>query len=377
MNRSFRYTCIAICLVTSCLVSGVLAPSVSADTPALLRIFGRASKIEANADTVYELSQEDGPWMILASTLVGEGARERANRLAIEIRRDLGVKAFIYKEEFDFTGNPFKQSAGKRVRYANRYRYDAYAVLVGEYDRIDHPRVEKDLARIKTAIPKVLEDPNEMAAELSQKTPVTTVKIVATKLKAMTLGDGKPGPMAGAFVTRNPMLPEDFFEEPTVDSFVRQLNEDFPENNLLECDGKFTVVVKTFGGLKTIAGSKESQGFAPSGDRLDRIAEDAAYMVAKLRGKGIEAYQFHNREHSLVTIGSFDSLGRSIGDGGFQYSPEIVRVMRQYSALNVNPKIASQVKQVNGKFAGNHVAMIPFDVQPTPIAVPKLSRRRF
>jgi hypothetical protein len=356
--------------------AAISGSTANAELPGLLRIFGQARSAEADASKVYELSQEDGPWLILASTLVGEGARERANKLAIEIRSELGLPAFIYKEDFDFTGTlRYDRMSAKRVRYANQYQYEAYVVLVGEYDRIDHPSVERDLKSIKSTQPKVLADPKEAAAELNGNTPSGAVKLVANKLKSMSLGGKQPGPMAGAFVTRNPMLPEDYFEAPVVDSFVSQLNEDFDQHNLLQCDGKFTVVVKTFSGSNTIANSKEERQFVPSVKRLDKMATDANMMVAELRKKGVQAYQFHDRERSLVTVGSFESLGNQLPGGGFQYNPEILQTMRTYSAMNVDPGLARQVPRGAKGIAGNNIKMIPFDVEPTPIAIPKKTKR--
>ena len=104
-------------------------------------------------------------------------------------------------------------------------------------------------------------------------------------------------------------------------------------------------------------------------------------MTVELRKQGVEAYQFHDRYRSLVTVGSFESLGRELADGNFEYSPEIRRVIKQYSALNVRPELARQVPAgtrgiaANGVVAKNKVIAIPFDVEPTPIAVPKRSKR--
>ncbi|TWT54483.1 hypothetical protein Pla22_21300 [Rubripirellula amarantea] len=349
---------------------------VCAEPPSFRSLFGRAPKADADDSKVYELSEEDGPFMILASTQVGEGARERANQLAIEIRRDLGLAAFIYNEKFDFTGTlAYDHNTSKRVRYANRYEYEAYAVLVGEYDRIDHPDVERDLNRIKSAKPNVLVDPKSQAAELNAKTPVTTVKAIAASLTRKSSGDKDAGPMATAFVTRNPMLPEEYFEAPVVDSFVSQLNEQFDEFNLLESDGKFTVVVKTFQGVSTLIGASKSKEVQPSGARMDKMAMDASKMAQELRKKGVEAYQFHDRQKSLVTVGSFDSLGRQLPNGQFEYDPQIRAVMKEYSALNVDPALARQVPPGTKGYASKNVGLIPFDVEPTPIAVPKKTKR--
>ena len=345
-----------------------------ADKPSLLKMFQRTPATEADPTKNYELSEEDGPWLILASNFVGAGSKQRAERLVLEIREDLGLPAYIYGEKFDFTGTIDRDKrTSKALRYANRYQYDAYAVLVGEYDSVAHPDLEKDLEVIRNAHPKVFEDSDDIAAETDRSNPVTTVKSITDKL--LKARRGKPrGPMGYAFVTRNPILPEEYFTAPTVDSFVHQLNEGL-DYSLLECDGKYTVVVKTFEGLGTIVDGKKDKDFEPSVSRLDKFAADAGKMTSELRSQGVEAYQFHDRFRSLVTVGNFESLGRELPDGKFEYASEIRKVMRKFSALNVPPELARQVPAGTRGVASNNVAMIPFDVEPTPIAIPKPTRR--
>ncbi|KAA5541431.1 hypothetical protein FYK55_17860 [Roseiconus nitratireducens] len=357
--------------ITSCtaaLAAGV-ASQASAAPPSLLRMFGKTKPID-QADS-FLLTEEDGPWLLLATTFVGENARDRAERTAIEIRSELRLPAFIYKEEFNFTGDVgHDERTGRSVRYANPHQYDAYAVLVGEYDSVNHQSIDEDLERLKTADLEVFRDADEVAAEYNTKTPASMIKAFGEQLFKTRKGRGR-NPMSAAFVTRNPMLPESFFQQPEVDSFVQQLNED-KEFSLLESDGKFTVIVRTFDGCGTIVGAKNQDKFIPSAERMDKFAAQADKMVRELRKQGEKAYQYHDRHKSIVTIGSFESLGRELPGGGFEYAPEIRRVMNQYSALN-----ASKSRQVPGRqgVTANHIAMIPFDVQPTPIAVPRASKR--
>jgi hypothetical protein len=283
------------------------------------------------------------------------------------------IKAFIYNEKFDFTGTvAFDTRTSRKARYANDYQYDAYAVLVGEYDTVDHPSVDRDLDRIKAYVPDTLADPNAIAAETSGTNPVTAVKALASKLKRS--GDQpNRGPMASAFVTRNPMLPEEYFQSPTVDSFVSQLNDGVP-HSLLKCDGKYTVIVKTFQGMATIQDGKMDKKFEPNGKRLDGFAKAADKMCGQLRKQGVEAYQFHDRTRSIVTVGSFDELGRQLPNGQFEYAAPIRKLMKEYSAFNVRPELARQVPRHQNGVASNNIGMVPFDVQPAPIAVPKLSK---
>ncbi|TWT94158.1 hypothetical protein [Neorhodopirellula pilleata] len=358
----------------------------TADGPSLLRMFSRGERIEADASKPYLLTQEDGPWMILAHTFLGPGSQERAERLVMEIRRDLNLPAFLYEKEIDFSGevnpgSPIQRTGGaaafqRKMRYANEIRYEAHAVLVGEYDTAEHPRVESDLEKIKTAQCGVFGDEKEMAAETDIRNPVTAVKALHHRL-VKKMGDPKLGAMGNAFLTRNPMLPEDFFQAPEVDAFVRHLNEGKTHSLIDECPGKYTVVVRTFSGFNTIVDGKKDKTFEPSGERLDRCAADAAEMVRLLRKEGVEAYQFHDRTQSIVTIGSFENLGRELPGGGFEYDAPILAVMNEYRAFNIDANLANQVKQktTQGVPVKCVAERFPFDVQPMPISVPKPSKR--
>ena len=354
----------------------VLGEAVHGDTNTILKLFGKDTSAEPLNKQSLELTEAEGPWLILASNFVGVGSRERAERLAIEIRQQMELPAYIYKEKFDFTGTIAQDpTSSKRLRYANRYQYDAYAVLVGEYDSVERPEVERDLERIRTAEVPVFTDQSEVIAETNASNPVTTVKSITAKLFGQsTATKNKLGPMSQAFVTRNPILPEEFFSAPKVDAFVHQMNDGL-HFSLLECDGRYTVVVKTFEGLKNIVDGRASKDFTPSQDRLNQYAADAEKMASELRSQGVEAYQFHDRYRSIVTVGSFEELGRELPDGRFEYTAEIRAVMKKYSAFNVDPAIARQVPAGTRGILGNGVAKIPYDVQPTPIAVPKISKR--
>ncbi len=343
--------------------------AAAVEVPSFLRMFKR--KAEAVEGKSYELSQEDGPWMILAYTFVGDGSKARADRLAYEIRRDLKLPAFIYAENFDFTGDPLDNKSGRRMAYANEYQYEAYAVLVGEYDSINNPSVKSDLERIKVAVPDVFRDADAVAAEMNLSTPATALKAMRNWI--VRKKSNRKGPMKMAFATRNPLLPQDYFAATEVDSFLVSINDGL-QFSLLDCPGKYSVLVRTFTGYGAIISGNQGASFKGSKRRLQKCAEDAERMVLALRKKGVEAYQYHDRDRSIVTVGSFESLGREFPGGGFEYAADIRATIQKFSALNVDPKLAQQVS--DGKhFAANTAGDLPFDVQPVPIIVPKKSKR--
>ncbi len=358
------YRCL-ICVSVALLATfGVwFTESTRAETPRLLQVFARKS-VEARPDKNYQLTKEEGPWLIFAGTFAGPQAMEQAKALTLELRRDYDLPAFIYSESFDFTGEVEDLKTGNRVvRYANPTSYDTCSVLVGEFDSVDHPYVERTLKTIKAARPKAFN------LEGQDNSPLAAVR----KMSRQLMGEEKQkqrGPLANAFVTRNPLLPDEFFQQPQVDSFVMSINQNV-EHSLLDNPGKFTVVVRTFEAISTIVDGKRDKDFKPSAERLNSFAYDANRMVKALRAKGVEAYEFHDRYRSMVAVGSFDNLGVRTADGGFQYDPEIVEVIEKYRAGDAMVRTSGGVIALEA----NHVLGIPFDVNPRPIAVPRKSKR--
>jgi hypothetical protein len=101
---------------------------------------------------------------------------------------------------------------------------------------------------------------------------------------------------------------------------------------------------------------------------LEKAATDAHRLAAAMRAKGVEAYEFHDRHESFVTVGSFDSDGAQQADGSFLYQPGIQKVIDRYKGA---PKgspgqgaITYEPHRENG---------ILFDMNPTLIRVPRES----
>ena len=175
------------------------------------------------------------------------------------------------------------------------------------------------------------------------------------------------GPMGSAFVSRNPMLPKDEFKTPQVDSVVYEMNKGVEpaEYSLLNCRGKYTVQVATFTGAVIMDQKKIRElqsGQAQMESRLEQAAQRAHELTRALRQKGYEAYEFHDRGASIVTVGSFDSVGTPRPDGKLEMSPDILRVIQVFGPdpLTGRPKSLAALG-------------IPFDVAPAPIMVPQHS----
>jgi hypothetical protein len=175
--------------------------------------------------------------------------------------------------------------------------------------------------------------------------------------------------MGHAMITTNPKLGKDFFVPQGIDPLVVEANKGV-EHSLLDCPGKYTVQVATFRGRMTIdqqeisainTGRKEMKG------QLVEATEKAHKLTEALRLKGHEAYEFHDRFASIVTVGSFDYTSRQMPDGRAAVNPAVQAVVDRFG-----PKQTPFGGQTRG-MAQQMLLGIPFDMQPKPVHVPKQS----
>ena len=172
------------------------------------------------------------------------------------------------------------------------------------------------------------------------------------------------GPMHMAFVIPNPLLPEDYFTREQTDEFVLKMNADVT-HSLLDCPGRYTVRVATFTG----SGTFDQKAIATGGEelplesRLVEAAEQAHKLTVALRKQGWQAWEFHDRESSIVCVGCLDQVRIRQADGMIVAHPEITRIA---TALGPDP-----AKLAMGQIMPRQVAGIMLDVQPKPIDVPR------
>ena len=114
-----------------------------------------------------------------------------------------------------------------------------------------------------------------------------------------------------------------------------------------------------------------SQGSGSMKSRLDVAADKAHRLTEALRAQKIEAYEFHDRHESIVTVGSFESVGDPRADGKIEIKPSILQIMEAYG-----PRRQQLPNGGSAQLAGlqpKTLAGIPFDVQPRPVHVPRRS----
>jgi len=327
------------------------------------------SRVEADSKKDYRIGEENGPWMILATTFAGENAEQEAHALVIELRKKHKIPAYLHRKRFDFSDTVDGRGVNRfgdrrRLRYRQNVAFDEWAVLVGDFASIDLPEVKRTLDEIKTMNPSSL----ELDKTRSQR--FRGYREAQKRIKKLSGRSQKreKGPMGSAFVTRNPVLPKEFFTPRGIDRFVYDLNKQ-QDYNLIDCPGKYTVRVATFHGNAVVDQHKIKEinrGEEAMSSRLAQAAALADKLAKALHAEGVDAYQFHDRTESIVTVGSFESVGNSAG-GQFVIDSAMQRTIDQFrsqkvrlpdGAINVQPRV---------------VAGIPCDLDPIPFEVPRYS----
>jgi len=341
---------------------------------------------EADSQAMYPLAEKDGPWLVLATTFRGEGARDDARRLVQELRGTHRLEAYTHEKAFDYTGeqrgiglNP--DGTPKRMRYANSEQVVEVAVLVGSFSSADDPRGQKILQKVKTLRPKAV----EASADRLEN------DFLEANRDHLRAAPGAKPPLHAAILIPNPLLPEDYFSRQRIDEFVMEMNADVT-HGLLDCPGRYTVRVATFTGAGTFNTGPDAAEPAESGpglvdmgrfvevlkgngwkdpqlrgvereSRLVEAADKAHRLTEALRRQGWPAWEFHDRDESIVCVGSIDQLSVPGPDGRAVPHPEIARIV---AALGPDQALLARGQMMPRAFDG-----ILLDVQPRPIDVPR------
>lgn len=311
-------------------------------------------KLEADPQKSYEVNKKCGPWMIMVTSLRGNdtdsvtNANKAARELVIELRKK-GIPAWIHSQQgeleeissFDRNGNNVK-----RFVAAQRNRV---CVLAGEYESVESQVAQDTLAWIQRFHPKALEK------GAYRPTP------------------GRPGPLSRAFLTLNPLFSEDEINEMALnkDPLLKQLNQD-NDYNLKGNKHKYSLIVATFQGASKhviATGQKQEKEAIFKFDSmlekrvsLDNAGQQAWTLVRLLRGRGHEAYVFHERFRSIVTVAGIDDPN----------DPRVAKLVKEYGAkMKPDPKTKQEVlTPVIIQSDAGHLFLL--DVEPKLIRVPRL-----
>lgn len=333
---------------------------------------GLFKKLEANPDNAYPLTEDQGPWMIMAVTFSGEEADDQAKELVHELRSRFKLAAYTHEVDFDYS-NKSAQGRGARMKYRVDQIHEI-AVLVGDYSSYDDAVAQKTLRKLKHAQPDCLDLQKRVKEGKKDSRSLAALRLAQQFVLDLAESDKKnKGPMGHAFITTNPLLSDDYFVPKGVDKLVEEMNS-LVKFSLLDCPGRYTCKVATFTGNVVIDQNlvKEIQNGAEMPSRLEEAEVMANQLTIALRQKGYEAYQFHDRYSSIVTVGSFNSVGTPLPDGRIEIDPQLHAYMQTFGAEK--QMLPGQAAPTVGQ--PKSIARIPFDIQPMPVEVPRRAYSR-
>ena len=212
-------------------------------------------------------------------------------------------------------------------------------MLVGDFSAVDDVRAQQLLKRIKGLEPDALKTTGSKPSAQS----LSEVRQFHNRVFARRGRGQSRGPMAKAFLVPNPLLPREFFVAKGVDDFVAKMNKGL-KYSLLDCPGKYTVQVATFRGSSVLQTSSAAKRGGLFGRRqqeptnsLVAAAENAHLLAAELRKHKYDAYVFHDRDKSIVTVGSFDRAARKLPNGRVVPTQAAQRVIETFGAAYPTP----------------------------------------
>lgn len=353
----FRLVLVAVCLVGASMLYG---------NP-FARF--RSQTVDADPNKDYRLQESNGPWLIMTASFSGTSAENDAKELVLELRKRYSVAAYLHNMTFEPV---MDRNAVGRPKFLNSSQHKEWAVLVGDFPTIDDPQLNKTLKTIKSATPDCLniKEGKGKSLNFGQWRQIVLPQVAEASVS---------GPMSRAMAITNPLLPTDFFTRGgTIDDFIVSINSR-AEYSLLTNPGRYTVRIATFTGKTIIdqeqikdhlAGKRDlfTKGKSEMTD-LDKAALVAVKLCAVLRQKGYEAYIFHNRHESLVSIGAFDEVVVPMADGSSVERPEITDLRQRFTGKMVSPKPGQPLT-----YQAVTIADIALDYEPKVIPVPRRPR---
>jgi len=337
-----------------------------------------------------ELEITHGPWLIMCASFIGEG-KHQAEALCRELR-SLGLDAYLYHHSFDYSdelqGLGFSRKKGDgihmefgmepaRMRAANPEKFEDFSVLVGHFSSDDDSRALKTLAKIKRMFPKSLHV-SENSRSFQRMSGYREWVRWTTKDEEIK----NMGPMRAAFLVPNPLLPEDYFERHVVDPIVIKMNRG-DKHSLLNNPKNYTVKVATFRGESTFNREEIEErqrefdflrrtGRGLTESRLMEAEANANFLVDLLRRQGWEAYSYHDRDSSIVCVGSFDWVVKNPDSPDKMVNPEAQRIINHFQARVVDniPGLAPYYETKTE--VGPTGKKIAYDLIPVSVNVPRI-----
>lgn len=287
-------------------------------------------EVEAIAGKKYRVSRGEGPWMIMAMSLWGDTEEEiekavaLADSVVLDLRKNKKIPAWVYAqqeklEEVELPASvlaTLNRAEGEDAPKVRRRKYRSQrsmvAILVGNFSEVDNAKAKRALTTVKGLRPGPLQ---KMEAQL-------------IKEGAMAAVAETPSPFGKAFFTRNPLLSAEEVARRSKDPLVLRLNTGVL-HSLAANPHKYSLTVASFYGRSSFSDNSIKPKVESSFDaklrerpRLNECGEDATQLVIAMRQQGHEAYVWHDRYKSVVTVGGFDDIN----------DPRIVELGEKYKA---------------------------------------------
>jgi len=366
--------------ILSLLFIGISVQPVRAANPFSFAtgFFKGGDKVEADPKKEYKVTEINGPWMICVMSYSGDNAENQAKELVFELRKRYKLHAYIHEMTFDHTkdvnlGNLPGAPTQRRIATGNLSR--EWAVLIGDFQSFSDNDINETLKKLKS---------NAISPECLKGTNASDSKSVGEKVKnyrkeARQELKNNLAPLACSFKTPNPVLPKEYFAEQKkyMDDFVVSINSRTPYS-ILNCRGKYTIMVAKFTGKMYIRPSEIEEIESGKRDitkesKLIVAAENAEKLCESLRKQGFEAYTFHDRTASIVTVGAFNHLGDQLPNGCINYMDEIAHIIK---TLGGQPSPKTHLAANETSYAVKSIDGIPLIAQPIPIETPRQRPRQ-
>jgi hypothetical protein len=274
-----------------------------------------AAKVEADPNKEYVITPEAGVWMVLAGSYRGPDAKNLAHQLVLQLRSRDNLPAYVFNFSEEKKRQQQEYNDALRRRAPDMplkviHIEDEYGVLVGGYK--DSEAAHEAMVNVR----KLKAPELKLSNGLSPYDKVFQYNPETKQPEARSVN-----PLSKAFVTRNPTVPLEKRDPNAFDPFWKELNAN-ETYSLLENKHTWTLVVKEFEGVSVIQTRPPSSSSSflemlgmgdKGGEALNAAALNAHNLAKALRDSRLlhdmklDAYVFHTRRSSLVTIGGFDS----------------------------------------------------------------------
>ncbi len=269
------------------------------------------AKQEADPQRDYYVTPEAGVWMICAASYVGESAPKMAHDLALELRRDHDLPAFVYNRGAEERRRLQEELDSKRRRQEELLRQQG--LQVDQPLRAGHVRVEDQCAVLIGGFKDVDAAHNslEKIKRMDNPRSVPVDEIVLGTTESNKLQKQKANIFRQAFVTRNPTVPQEKVDRSPDPATLKHLNS-AESYSLLKCKQPWTLAVKELYGGMAIQPASAPPNFLEkllgnkSEEHMSAVGKQAHEIAKVLRDSlGFEAYVLHTPTSSVVTVGAF------------------------------------------------------------------------